>query len=330
MGERSVKPAWVKTPLSVNQSALPLVQELLNRSEKLKIRAQTIAGTTVIDCGVEVPGSWDAGLWLASASMGGLGRIRIQGSLLDHMPWPAVEVRTDHPVLACMAAQYAGWFIQKGSYTAMGSGPGRAILASEELFASLGYRDEAATAIFILEAAHLPTEETVITIQEKCARPPEDIFLLVAPTASPAGTLQIVARSVETGLHKLSECGYDLSHIEAGWGTCPLPPLAKHDGQAMGRTNDAILYGATVHYTVDDEDEVLTALIPKIPSSASRDYGQTFAQLFKQYGNFYDMDPLLFSPAQVFMHNRRSGRTFQAGKLRPDLLRETFALQTQG
>jgi methenyltetrahydromethanopterin cyclohydrolase len=151
------------------------------------------------------------------------------------------------------------------------------------------------------------------------------LTLLAAPTATPAAGVQISARVVETALHKLLELGFDVHKVRTGFGTAPIAPVAKDDLRAIGRTNDCVLYGGFVHLTVDGADDELEALARKVPSSASRDYGTPFYDVFKRYdGDFYKVDPLLFSPAQVTLTNLRSGRSFEAGRLNAAVLRQSL------
>lgn len=316
--------------LSPNLLALPFVNQLLEQPEQFKVEIKKSGKATVIDCGIHVPGGWEAGLIFANICLGGLAKITMHWADFGGLRWPAVEVMTDHPVRACMASQYAGWFVKKNKYFAMGSGPARAVVQSEELFEKLGYADSSDIAVLCLEGRKLPTEEVVNWIVEKCGCLAENVFILIAPTASAVGSVQIAARSVETGLHKLMELGYDLSLIESGWGIAPIPPVGENDLSALGRTNDAILYGTTVHYSLTDEDELLRSLIERVPSSSSRDYGVGFQEIFERYGNFYDIDPMLFSPAQVWFSNKRSGSSFRRGEIRPDLLEKSFNLKFKG
>jgi methenyltetrahydromethanopterin cyclohydrolase len=149
--------------------------------------------------------------------------------------------------------------------------------------------------------------------------------MAIAPTASIVGSVQVAARAVETGLHKLVELGWDIKQIVAGYGTCPLAPIAGDDLHAIGRTNDGVLYGGQTYYTVRADDAELAALVEQVPSSSSRDYGTPFYDLFQRYGgDFYKIDPMLFSPAQVAFNNLSSGRTFSAGQVNPALLRTSL------
>jgi methenyltetrahydromethanopterin cyclohydrolase len=114
----------------------------------------------------------------------------------------------------------------------------------------------------------------------------------------------------------------------SGFGTAPLPPPAKDDLAAIGRTNDAILYGGQVHLWVRAEDDRLAAIGPQVPACASKDHGAPFAELFARYNHdFYKIDPHLFAPAEVVFHNLASGRTFAFGRTEPEVLRRSFENQ---
>jgi methenyltetrahydromethanopterin cyclohydrolase len=177
----------------------------------------------------------------------------------------------------------------------------------------------------ILEAAQLPPEEVCLAIADRCHIGPAELTLLVAPTSSQAGTLQVVARSVETALHKLHELAFDLGRIVSGRGFAPLPPAAADDMAAIGRTNDAILYGGQVTLEVRGDDPSLRAIGPQTPSSASADHGRPFAEVLARYHNdFYQIDPLLFSPAELVLENLDTGNSFTFGSINSPVLAESF------
>jgi methenyltetrahydromethanopterin cyclohydrolase len=313
--------------LSLNERALMLAEELITQAEALGVAVQVLPnGTRVIDCGIAAPGGLEAGRTFAEICMGGLGRLAFTHLNLEGWWLPAVTVHTDQPRLACMAAQYAGWQVNKNDYFAMGSGPARALIRAEEkLYEELGYSDPARVAVLCLEGRTLPTPEIAAYIAERAKVSPEHLTLLIAPTASVVGGVQVAARVVETGLHKLHELGFDLGQVLSGIGTCPLPPVAKSDLRAIGRTNDAILYAGQVHYTVRADDTELEQVLPRVPASTSKDYGAPFYDTFKGYNfDFYQVDPLLFSPAEIFMTNVVSGRTFHAGQVNADVLKKSF------
>jgi methenyltetrahydromethanopterin cyclohydrolase len=279
-------------------------------------------GARIIDAGIEAEGGLDAGLALAEICLGGLGNATYSPLQIGGRAWPGVTVWTDHPAVACMASQYAGWAISVGKYFAMGSGPLRAHARVEkELFEKLGYAERAEHGVLVLETRTLPTDEVAAWVAKKARLDPSQLTLVVAPTASLAGGVQISARILETGLHKMETLGFDVRKVMSGIGTAPVAPVAKNDLRGIGRTNDCILYGGQAHYTVRADDDELAELAEKVPAAASRDYGTPFYDIFQRYeGDFYKIDPLLFSPAEVWLTSTSSGRTFHAGSLNPEVL----------
>jgi methenyltetrahydromethanopterin cyclohydrolase len=224
-----------------------------------------------------------------------------------------------------MASQYAGWQVAVDKYFAMGSGPMRAVYGREELYDHIPGRERVPAAVGVLETREPPTEAVIAFLSERLNLPPEKLTLLVAPTASQAGTIQVVARTVETALHKLFELKFDLRQVVSGFGVAPLPPVAAKDRLAIGRTNDAVLYGGHVLLWVRASDDLLAEIGPRVPSSSSADHGAPFTDIFERYGRqFYKIDPLLFSPAVVTFQNLTSGRTHTFGRLEMDILKRSF------
>jgi methenyltetrahydromethanopterin cyclohydrolase len=312
--------------LNLNARANELCRQLVVERERLRIAIHTSSGgTRIIDCGIEALGGLEAGRRLAEICMSGLGRVEFVPASAEMPPGLAVAVATDHPAAACMASQYAGWEVKREKFFAMGSGPMRALAAKEPLFAKIGCREKSDVAVGILETRKLPPDEVCRQLADACAVVPENLTLLVAPTASRAGTVQVVARSIETALHKLSELEFDLNRVVSGWGTAPLPCVAGDDLVAIGRTNDAILYGGEVTLWVTGDDASLEAIGPRVPSAASSDHGQPFAVIFEKYGrDFYKIDPHLFSPAAVTLANVDTGRTMRFGRTLPHVVQQSF------
>jgi len=313
--------------MNLNDRAWHRCERMLEAAAELRLDVHVLSnGTRVLDCGVKAAGGLRAGLALAEACLADLAEVRLVAGRPDVWPGPAVQVATDHPLAACMASQYAGWQIAAEGYFAMGSGPMRAARGREKLFGSLGFRESASRAVGVLETSKLPPAEVADRVAQECGVAPEQLILLAARTASVAGTLQVVARSVETCLHKLHQLGFDLSCIASGYGVAPLPPVAAEDLVGIGRTNDAILYGGEVTLWLRGDDSQLQELGPRIPSDSSADHGQPFAAIFARYQHdFYRIDPLLFSPAVVTLINLGSGRSHRFGHLCPDVLRQSFS-----
>jgi methenyltetrahydromethanopterin cyclohydrolase len=311
------------TSLRMNEAAGEIADSMADQADLLRVKSFRLpSGARVIDAGVEVDGGVEAGLALAEICMGGLGNVSFTPLQIGGRSHAGLIVWTDHPAVACMASQYAGWAISVGKFFAMGSGPLRAHARVEhELFEKLGYEEQADEGVLVLETRSLPTDEVVAWVAEKARLQPLQLTFVVAPTASIAGGVQISARIVETGLHKIETLGFDVTRVVTAMGTAPLPPVAKNDLRAIGRTNDCILYGGQARYTIKAADAELEKLAEQVPASASRDYGTPFYEIFKRYGgDFYKIDPLLFSPAEVWLTSTESGRTFHAGRLNPEVL----------
>jgi methenyltetrahydromethanopterin cyclohydrolase len=312
--------------LSLNARARDLADRVDADADALRVAVDTLpGGTRVIDCGSGVPGGLEAGRRFAEITMGGLGSVTFAPVVLDGVWRPGLTVVTDHPALACLASQYAGWQIKRDDYFAMASGPGRALIRAEDLFGDLDVDEQADTAVLCLETRDAPPEAIAAHVAERAGVAPGELTLLFAPTASLAGGVQVAARIVETALHKLHELDFDIGTVVSGYGTCPLPQVAKTDPEAIGRTNDAVLYGGQVELTVDASDDALEAIVERLPSSASKDHGEPFGALLEQADwDFYKIDPLLFSPAEVRLVSVESGRSFHAGGVAPDVLERSF------
>lgn len=315
---------------SVNASSAPLVAALLADAAMLRLAVTHDAcGATLIDAGIAAPGGIEAGRRIAEICLAGLGRVSLAPSEAG-WPW-LVSVHTAQPVLACLASQYAGWSLQhqdgEERFFALGSGPARSLAAQEPIFAELAYRDSARETVLVLEVDRAPPGALLREIGAACGVPPDRLTVIMTPTQSLAGTIQIAARSLEVALHKAHTLGFPLSRIVDGCGAAPLPPPSPDFVQAMGRTNDAILYGGTVQLFVAGDEAEAEALADRLPSGASRDYGRPFAETFAAYdGDFYRIDPLLFSPGLVQVTALASGRTFRRGRHDFDLLARSFAL----
>ncbi len=314
----------------VNARAAELVAKLVADAAELKVGVTCgELGETLIDAGARHPGSIAAGLRVAEICLGGLGTVEVTASsATPRWPW-TVTVRSSNPVTACLASQYAGWRLTdgegKGAYMAMGSGPARALARREPLFQDLGYSEQADTATLVLESSKPPPAALVQKVAQDCGVAPGKTTFIYASTQSLTGSVQIVARVLEVALHKAHELKFPLERIADGLGAAPLPPPHPDLIQAMGRTNDAIIYAGRVHLFVTGPADDAEVLARQLPSNASRDHGQPFAELFRRFkGDFYAIDPMLFSPAEVIVTSVDSGRSFHAGALALNLLDASF------
>ena len=316
---------------SINTQVAPLVRDLIDNADALRVAVTTGSlGETLIDCGVKAVGGLEAGRRLSEICLGGLAQVTFETTNTGD-PWPfMVTVHTSQPVLACLGSQYAGWSLSVDDngkkFNVLGSGPARAMGSSEKLFEELGYHDKADSAALVIEADKAPPPALVEHVAKACKISPKQLTILYAPTSSLAGTIQIAARCLEVALHKAHELHFPLEHIVDGIATVPVPPPAPGFIEAMGRTNDAIIYGGRAQLYVTGEADKAKKLADDLPSLNSKDYGKPFAELFAAVkGDFYAIDPMLFSPAKVTVTSLKSGESFQTGHIDDAILQRSFA-----
>lgn len=299
---------------------------------------KTKSGATLVDAGIKTKGGFLAGEIVTEICLGGLGKAKVFPAQYGDVVFPSIFVQTDHPALATLASQFAGWHIRIDNYSAIGSGPARALaMKPKELYEKIMYKDEADMAVLVLETNRMPPNEVIQQISNQCKVAPKKLFLILVPTTCLAGSTQVSGRVVETGLHKLEKLGLDPKVVKHAWGYAPIVPLHPRFDEAMGRTNDAILYGGTAHYIVSYEnDEELENLVRLAPSSSSKIIQEArqlatksprFLEIFKEAGyEFYEIDPNVFAPAVVVVNNMKSGKTFRAGNLDIEALKGSFGL----
>ena len=320
---------------SVNKLTQPLVKYLLDNADKLRVGIEILEnGCTLVDAGIKVPGGLEAGRIIAEICLGGMGTVTINHSTYTNN-WPlSVTVHTGNPVLGCLGSQYAGWSLSHEKYYALGSGPARAMATKlrdgkqepvEELYKELDYSDAADATVLVIENDALPPLAIIEKVAAACNIDPSKLTIIVTPTSSLAGGVQVVARVLEVAIHKAHALHFPLENIIDGSGSAPICPPHPNFVKAMGRTNDAILFAGQVHLFVKGSDEAAEKLANEMPSSTSKDYGKPFAEIFKHYGyDFFKIDALLFSPASVIVTAVDSGKSFRAGKLDNALLDLSF------
>lgn len=314
--------------VSINRLAAQRTEALCRSLESLRLKTQRCKkGTLLIDAGIQALGGIEAGRQIAEICMGGLGQVSIHCEQAFPQWTPLITTQSSHPVLACLASQYGGWNLNSKveKFSAMGSGPARAMAQKEPLFADLKYQDQAEQCVLVLEADRFPPQDVIDYVVAACGVEPAQMTIIVTPTSSLAGSFQVVARVLEVALHKVHALGFALEDIVEGIGSAPFAPPAHDFITSMGRTNDAILFGGRVHLFVRGEEARAQDLTRKLPSNTSRDYGKPFAQVFKDYDcDFFKIDEMLFSPALVAVTHLPSGKTFHAGALNMELLNQSF------
>ena len=318
--------------LSVNQKAVVLTEKLCKNAEDYQVEIKKNSkGTTIVDAGIHAKGGFEAGRIVTEICMGGLGKARIFPKLYGDTELISIFVQTDHPAIATLGSQFAGWQIKEGDFFAIGSGPARALaLKPRNIYDEIEYKDEFDSGVVVLETLKEPSENLIIDLARECAVSPSQLYVILVPTTSIAGSIQVSGRIVETGLHKLSKLGINPLSIQHSWGYAPIAPVHPKFIQAMGKTNDVILYGGVAYYALEHEDDdELSAVLEKAPSSASKHHGRPFSEIFKEANyDFYKIDPNLFAPAMFIVNNLTTGHVFEVGKLNIKILKKALDLST--
>jgi len=313
--------------LALNERALRLIDEMIDKSDKLKIEVEkSAAGATIVDCGIKFKGSYEAGKYLTEICLAGLGKAELTKMRFDSRSLPAISVFTDSPALACLGSQMAGWKIKTENYFALGSGPAR-VLAKKpsEVYKLLNYRERSNVAVIVLESKGPPPDSILKEIAKACRVDAKQLYVLVAPTTSLAGSTQVSGRAVEAGLHKLLKLGFDVRKVRIAHGVAPIAPVISDNLQMMGRVNDMLLAAGQAWYTAEIGKIKIDKLISRVPSSASKGYGIPFYEILKKAGfDFYNIDPELFSVAEVTITDIKRDKKYHAGEIDFHLLKKSL------
>ncbi len=327
--------------VKINELTLKLVEKIIENKEFYKAEIHKFdSGATVLDM---TNASWNGGKLVGEICMGGLGTVDFTSYNLDGHYMPSVNVYTSEPIISCMASQLAGWNVKlkkevekegvkkkKTIFQSLGSGPARAKSKVEKLFEEIKYTDDSDCAVIVFETAKMPNEEVMAIVAEKCGVDTSKTYAVCAPTACLTGSIQVAARIVETGIHKLHEIHFPLDVLKDGFGTATIAPIAKDDLGAMGRTNDSISAAGMTYYTIDvekDKQDEIFDLLKKAPANTSSSYGRPFLETFKAANyDFYAIDPGLFAPAIYTVSNVQTGKSITVGEINHNLLKESYKL----
>jgi methenyltetrahydromethanopterin cyclohydrolase len=314
--------------ISVNRLAWKIMEKLRSSPDLYGVKiGETVAGTTVIDAGIEAKGGYEAGRLITEICMGGCAKAEITSRRYGDIELPTILVYSDNPLIATLGSQYAGWQINEEGFSAICSGPARALASKpKKIFEEIEYSDKCDKAIVVLETDKMPAQRILGRFCKDCKVSSENLAIILTPTTSVSGAVQVSGRIIETGIHKLRRLGLDLKSVLHAFGYAPIAPIHPELTMAMARTNDAILYGGTAHYTVKyDDEKKLREIIKKAPSSTSKAYGRPFKDIFKDANfDFYKIDPDLFAPAVLIINNVKTGNTYMNGEINDKAIKQSF------
>ena len=306
---------------TLNRLATELVDEAIDFAEELTIGVHGLSGdAAVLDFGVDRPGAVEAGLLLAEIQTAGLATVQTGVGTIKRSPLTHVELSTDHPALGLLCAGKAGWELSVGDFEGLGSGPARALVAEEDIFGRVGYREDADFAVLAVETDQLPDEEVARAVAERAGVPESAVFLPAYATASVTGSVVAASRAAELATLRLAESGYDPASVLSATGRAPVAPVADGEEAAMARTTDALVYGGAVHLHLEEPVEEPETVV----STAAEEYDQPCAAVFETVDwALADLPVDVFGPAQVTL-DVLGGETHVVGGTRPDLLAESF------
>ncbi|MEF8779515.1 MAG: methenyltetrahydromethanopterin cyclohydrolase [Haloferacaceae archaeon] len=306
---------------SINRTAIELMDEALDFAEELGIVASELeSGATVLDFGVEVDAGLEAGLLLSEIQTAGLATVQTRMDRVAGAPTPYVELSSDHPAIALLCSQKAGWELDVEEFNGLGSGPARALVGEESEFQRIGYYDEFDLTVLAVEAIELPDDEIAGHVADRAGVEPSGVFLPTFALGSTVGSVTAAARAAELAVFRLSELGYDPRDVLTASGSAPIAPVSYDESVAMGRTNDAIAYGGEVYLQVANDFD----RFDEIPSSAPGTHGKPFFEVFSAADwDLYEIDESVFAPGLVTV-DVQDGPTYVHGTTDEELLAESF------
>jgi methenyltetrahydromethanopterin cyclohydrolase len=313
---------------SLNQAAVRIIQDVITRADEYQIHSwKAKCGSTLVDMGLNCPGSWKAGQAFVEIGFGGLGKATYGKFEIGTFTVPSIDVWVDHPVLAVVASQAGCWELGTGELAMIGSGPARAVALADR-WAGHGYRDTKATEVVVqLQTNRVPSDDLCMAVANACQVSPEEVYVVFAPTASLVGAVQVASRTVEQVMIKLFLRGFDIHSVKHGFGIAPVAPLVKDEVEAMGRANDALFYGATTVLYADAPDEVIAAIVEGFcfDVNSGEFWGTPFVSIFRHFHcNWFEVPDLVDSPAKLIINSLQTGHSFVGGRINLQVLSRSY------
>jgi len=323
---------------SVNESAVKIIEEkIIPNKEILRIGViKDNLGATIIDMGINYPGSWLAGKYFTEIGLGGLGEVNFCHIYIEKYKCIAVQVIVSRPLEAEMSSHVAYWRLKNpetGKITTI-SGPIRAIKGADVYARAVDYRDpHPRKAVACIQTTKYPSNSFIKLIAREVEIDPKDIYILVAPTASIVGSIQISARTVEQVLPTLYDHNFNLNNIIHAYGIAPIAPIAKTELDAYGLVNDCVVYGNETILYVSCEDKEIISILDEIPFSKKSNndiYGLSFKEILQRCDCDWAKVPRDWdAPAKVIFHNQKSGHSFSTGKINYEMLSKSLFMSKE-
>lgn len=275
-------------------------------------------GTRVIDCGVNVPGSWEAGRRVTEISQGGMASARLGVTEAAGVVLPELTVESWSPVLSAYGFQVSVPLSEIDPAIRI-SGPILARFADTLLGVPREELSGPAWGITVIETDRLPALEITEVLASRSGLPGRELTLIVVPARSVSGVTQIAGRINESVVFTMEESlGIDCSCVSHLLGAVPIAPAASVAGPSTVAPDDLIHYAGRVVLTIDSDPGMdLPALAAQLTFRSTPIYGRRFAAVLADAGGVFEAIPGLVDlnkVAQVTVIDRRTGAAFSAGE----------------
>jgi len=325
--------------ISLNNSAFKLTNKLVKKADAYNVSIEkSESGATLIDAGLKAEGGFLAGEALAEICLGGYGIAKVLPMQYEDLILPSVFIHTDHPTISTLASQFDGWHIKLSTFSAIASGPARALaLEPKDLFERIGYKDDSNVAVLVLETELKPSEDLIQQIAIKCKVALNELYIIMFSSMSLTGAIQSSARTVEAGLFRLMTYGLNPWLVKHAWGCAPIGSIPLSPKIDEIRENDAVTYGGTANYTLSyEDDEQLRKWVMMTSASSSKMFQEAkklsgnnplYSDIIKDSGfDFGKLDNSILAPAVIVVRNSKTGKNFRAGTLDIEALKSSFKL----
>jgi methenyltetrahydromethanopterin cyclohydrolase len=331
--------------ISVNNLAFRIVKDMIERCGELNIEVNELKnGTTIVDCGINAVGGFEAGILATKVACGGLLEACITETSYGGLTLPTLFMRTDNPALSIAVCQ-SNWFglfpslfaMKKTEYSALSLGPAKALAQEpKEVFDKVDYKDKSDVGVLVLQADNFPDEKVSEYIASKCKISPENLYLVMAPTASVAGSVQVSAHVLEDSLWRLTDyLDYEYSKVKYITGSSPISPVYPEIWRRPGITPDDMIRNAgRIHfYVYSSEGDDLQKIADEMIIEKTQAFGKPFFEILNSgiFSKGLDKKTLgregwTYVIAEAMVTDLRTGKVFKAGKIHADLIRKFMGI----
>jgi methenyltetrahydromethanopterin cyclohydrolase len=315
---------------SLNEAAMDIISPILDDPQRYgALISKSSGGATIVDMGIEADGSWLGAKMYVEAAHGGMAELTYGRTRIKDLDLPTANLMVDNPMLSVIGCEAGAWAVGEGEFVPVASGPVRAKARADRWSQRVEYEDPSPYVLLQMQTVSIPNDETLAYVADACGIPVANLTVMVAPSASLVGSIQVCSRAFEQCIISLARnTSFDISTILHGYGSAPVAPVIKDEVLAMGRINDALVYGGSggmwLRHSDDDEVRRMTEGLP-FSAQAGDDYGKGYAEIYATYGHsLFNIPAPLDSPAKVMMTNMLTGNVFTAGKIDEDIVYRSF------